>query len=173
MDNDEVLLAKMKGWSDANSSCRRTSLSCRVSRAWPLRSDLLRHTLSGSLFRESAARCDRDRLRSTLRAEFPGKVGLDRCNSPRKRLAIHVVQQHFKSGCRGPGRCHGPSCRRRSRQWFQSFANRYLGYSSCGEPGSHTEATRFDYPNIRSYTIRSTEKAIVLIPNMHEKRTST
>jgi hypothetical protein len=42
------------------------------------------------------------------------------------------------------------------------------------ENRAHTpEATRFDYPNIRSYTIRSTEKAIVLVPNMHEKRTST
>ena len=32
------------------------------------------------------------------------------------------------------------------------------------------EATRFDYPNIRSYTIRSTEKAIVLIPQ-HARET--
>src|SRR6185369_7024348 len=117
----------------------------------------------GTLFQ---VRCSMNPLQRTVAIVFSqlaalnsfDKIAVDRCNSARQRLAIHVVQQDPKPGSRGN---LGNAMSHCARADDGNALNRFRTASWAAHLAENRAHTRFDYPNIRSYTIRSTEKAIL------------
>src|SRR5690242_5184495 len=88
------------------------------------------------------------------------EVTRDRGDTTRQRLAIHIVQQNPKPRSRGD---LGNAMSHRAGADYGYGLNRF---QTATWAAHHT----VDYPNIRSYTIRSTEKAILSCPLWITKR---